>query len=170
MSVKLFKDQYAWIRMTRENTFRCCELVQDEEYRQELNGFGWASIRDLHVHVAECYQNWLAVFGLKEAMTIVTPEDVENVNDMRRVFSTIDSLVARFLEEFDGQNETHICGKVPWQKEEESLSVLWLYTHTTTHEFHHKGQIVSMIRQLGYTPIDTDLLIPDDVETYFSKK
>ncbi|MFI5159066.1 MAG: DinB family protein [Sphingobacteriales bacterium] len=33
-----------------------------------------------------------------------------------------------------------------------------LFTHVTTHEFHHKGQVVSMSRQLGYTPVDTDVI------------
>ncbi|MCU5378655.1 hypothetical protein OCA08_16075 [Bacillus cereus] len=42
--------------------------------------------------------------------------------------------------------------KEPW-----STTPLWLLTHTETHEFHHKGQIVSMARHLGYNPPDTDL-------------
>ncbi|MFP3360862.1 DinB family protein, partial [Planococcus sp. SIMBA_143] len=36
----------------------------------------------------------------------------------------------------------------------------WLYTHTATHEFHHKGQIVKIGRKLGYIPPDTDLIEP----------
>jgi uncharacterized damage-inducible protein DinB len=33
-----------------------------------------------------------------------------------------------------------------------------LFTHTITHEFHHKGQILTLSRQLGYTPVDTDIM------------
>ena len=33
-------------------------------------------------------------------------------------------------------------------KEPLSTTPLWLLTHTETHEFHHKGQIVSMARHL----------------------
>nr|WP_242021046.1 DinB family protein [Cytobacillus oceanisediminis] len=30
--------------------------------------------------------------------------------------------------------------------------------HTVTHEYHHKGQIMAMSRQLGYEPPNTDVL------------
>jgi uncharacterized damage-inducible protein DinB len=30
-----------------------------------------------------------------------------------------------------------------------------------THEFHHKGQIVKIGRQLGYNPPETDLVEPE---------
>ncbi|HEO8418505.1 TPA: hypothetical protein VBX77_000466 [Yersinia enterocolitica] len=30
--------------------------------------------------------------------------------------------------------------------------------HSITHEFHHKGQIVAMLRSLGYIPKNTDIL------------
>ena len=33
-----------------------------------------------------------------------------------------------------------------------------LFTHVITHEFHHQGQILPMSRQLGYIPVDTDVM------------
>ncbi|SIQ72385.1 DinB family protein [Priestia flexa] len=34
-----------------------------------------------------------------------------------------------------------------------------LLIHSITHEFHHEGQIVIMLRLLGYTPENTDILV-----------
>lgn len=31
-------------------------------------------------------------------------------------------------------------------------------THVMTHEFHHKGKIMTMGRMLGYTPPDADVI------------
>ncbi|MBR7794935.1 hypothetical protein GT022_02615 [Agaribacter marinus] len=53
-----------------------------------------------------------------------------------------------------------MSGPVSWQDEEEELTPLWHFTHAATHEFHYKGQIVSMLRQLEYTSDDTDLIKP----------
>ncbi|ASK60768.1 damage-inducible protein DinB [Virgibacillus phasianinus] len=153
-------NQYDLIRLTREKLFQYCETLSIEDYTHEHDNFGWGSIRNLHVHVAECYQSWLANFGLKKGLTLVTPELVRDVQDMRRIFEKVDKLVYEFLEKFDGQWDLGITGPVSWQDEEEELTTLWLYTHVITHEFHHKGQIVSMSRQLGYTPDDTDLIEP----------
>ena len=33
-----------------------------------------------------------------------------------------------------------------------------LFSHVITHEFHHKGQILSVSRHLGYLPVDTDIM------------
>ncbi len=33
-----------------------------------------------------------------------------------------------------------------------------LFTHVITHEFHHKGQVLSLSRHLGYIPVDTDII------------
>jgi len=40
---------------------------------------------------------------------------------------------------------------------EVTATPLQLFTHVLTHEFHHKGQIMTMCRILGYTPVETDV-------------
>ncbi|RZK68975.1 MAG: hypothetical protein EOO92_22520, partial [Pedobacter sp.] len=37
-------------------------------------------------------------------------------------------------------------------------TVTSLFTHVITHEFHHKGQIMSMMRLIGYIPPDADII------------
>ena len=130
-----------------------------------MEGFGWGSIRDTHIHVTQCYQHWLSRFGLKETDNRMQTEGINTIEDMRRLFKEVDQLVNSFLETFESKYDYKIKGQV--SGEEEELTVLRLMTHTITHEFHHKGQIVSMARQLGYTPHDTDLLTPADIKKYF---
>ncbi|EAO54139.1 hypothetical protein RBTH_08368 [Bacillus thuringiensis serovar israelensis ATCC 35646] len=67
----------------------------------------------------------------------------------------VDENVQRFLDEYYDRWLENIANEVKWQKEPWSTTPLWLLTHTETHEFHHKGQIVSMARYLGYTPPDS---------------
>lgn len=155
--------QYDWIRSTREKLFQYCETLTTEDYTCEIDKFGWGSIRNLHVHVAGCYQSWLGNFALKKGITRITPDQANNVQDMRQVFDKVNDLVYEFLDEFEGKWEHSIIGPVSWQDDEEELTILWLYTHVVTHEFHHKGQIVSMGRQLGYAPDNTDLIEPGNL-------
>lgn len=161
--MNLLKSQYDLIKYTREQLFQFCEMLNHDDYVKEIEGFGWGSVRNLHAHVAECYQSWLGNFGMKKGITPVNPQSVNDVSDMREVFKEIDTLVYSFLDEYEGEYEYKLTGRVPWQEDNEELSVLWLFTQTTTHEFHHKGQIVSLARQLGYIPSDTDLLTPTDI-------
>ncbi|RTR34058.1 DUF664 domain-containing protein [Robertmurraya yapensis] len=155
----LFINQYTWIQKTRELLFRYCETMSPEDYVKELDSFGGDSILSLHAHVADCYRVWLGTRALGKSLRAIRPDSINNVQEMCEVYSKTDELVHEFLREFNGKWEQN----VPVTFENGSrveFTALWLFTHTITHEFHHKGQIVKIGRQLGYIPPDTDLIAP----------
>ncbi|WP_409292798.1 DinB family protein [Peribacillus sp. SCS-37] len=153
----LFVSQYEWIRRTRELLFRYCETMSPSAYVEELDAFGGDSIRSLHAHVADCYRVWLGRRALDKSLPEITPDSINSVHEMREVFRKTDDLVHDFLNEFQGKWDNTV--QVSFEEGGSAkISSLWLYTHTITHEFHHKGQIVKLGRQLGYIPPDTDLI------------
>ncbi|MEQ2529438.1 DinB family protein [Bacillaceae bacterium CLA-AA-H227] len=157
--MELFATQYTWIQKSRELLFRYCETMSPEDYVKEHDSFGGDSILSLHAHVADCYRVWLGTRALGKSLTAIRPDSINNVQEMRKVYSQTDELVYEFLREFNGKWEQ----SVPVTFENGSrveFTALWLFTHTITHEFHHKGQIVKIGRQLGYIPPDTDLIDP----------
>jgi uncharacterized damage-inducible protein DinB len=152
---------YDLIRRTREVLFTYCETLPLEVYTGERPGVSHGSIRDIHLHVANCYRRWLATFGdgnpdlsWRSTPTSACPD----VTAMRQTFAEVDALVGQFLESYRADINAQITGRVSWQPEPLTLSALWLFTHTTTHEFHHKGQIVLFGREAGYPAPDTDLV------------
>ena len=153
----VFLTQYDWIKRTRESLFRYCETLPPSDYVKELDNLGGDSIRNLHAHVADCYRVWLGSRALGQSLQKITPETVNNVKEMREVFRNTDSMVDEFLNKFKGKwnHAIHVSFN---SGDSAEITALWLFTHTITHEFHHKGQIVKIGRQLGYLPPDTDLL------------
>lgn len=153
----VFVSQYEWIQRTRESLFRYCETMSPLDYVKELETFGGDSIRSLHAHVADCYRVWLGSRALGKSLPKITPDSINSVQEMREVFRKTDDLVHEFLNEFIGKWDNVV--QVSFEEGGSAkISSLWLFTHTITHEFHHKGQIVKIGRQLGYIPPDTDLI------------
>jgi uncharacterized damage-inducible protein DinB len=153
----VFVSQYEWIRRTRESLFRYCETVSPSDYVKELETFGGDSILSLHAHVADCYRVWLGSRALGKSLPKITLDSINSVQEMREVFRKTDDLVHEFLNEFIGKWDNTV--QVSFEDGGSAkISSLWLFTHTITHEFHHKGQIVKIGRQLGYIPPDTDLI------------
>jgi uncharacterized damage-inducible protein DinB len=70
----------------------------------------------------------------------------------------VDIHVDAFLKVFDGQWEKSISGKPPQKPQYMETTPLALFTHAISHEFHHKGQIMTMGRILGNIPPDTDII------------
>ncbi|MCD7034133.1 DinB family protein [Metabacillus sp. GX 13764] len=155
--MEVFASQYHWIKRTREALFTYCETLPQEDYVKEVENFAGDSIRNLHAHVADCYLTWLGIRALGKPISHVQPEAVHTVQDMREVFKETDALVHEFLNEFQGNWEEAVPVSFA-NGDKAKITPLWLFTHTTTHEFHHKGQIVKIGRQLGYVPPDTDLI------------
>lgn len=153
-----FKNQYELVRRTREALFAYCEEFSTSDYIQQDDSAAGASIRNLHVHVADCYETWLGRRALKKQISRVNPEQITSVKEVRHIFQDVDELVDEFIDAFERDWEKPI--QVQWNNQTLSPTPLWLFTHTVTHEFHHKGQIVKIGRQLGYIPPDTDLVIP----------
>ncbi|CDQ41313.1 MULTISPECIES: DinB family protein [Virgibacillus] len=162
----LIKEQYDWVRMTREKLFDFLENISVKDFQTELEDFGWGSMKHAHLHAAMCYHAWLEGFAWKREVKHVSPEQITKPADMKTVFTEVDQLVYEFIKSSKGRWNTKIAGTVPWHEEEVEFTNLWLVTHIMTHEFHHKGQIVSMGRKLGYVPTDTDLIDPVEINQY----
>lgn len=153
----LFK-QYELICERRETLFKFCESIQQPHFVKSIESFGSHSMCYLTVHIVNTYTFWIAHFADIDKQTFVAADQVKNVSDVRQLFAGTNHIVNLFLEKYQPDYEAAIVNKVPMREFEVSLTPLQLFTHVITHEYHHKGQILSMSRQLGYTPVDTDII------------
>ncbi|KAA0546928.1 damage-inducible protein DinB [Bacillus sp. BGMRC 2118] len=156
------KVQYDYIRKTRGVLLSFLEQLPRHILHEAVSNFGNGSIINTHIHVADCYQYWLGTFGLRiEGLNFATPQEIDHadVNWVRERFEQVDLIADTFIEAYCTDWTMNLSGSVNWQTEPWTTTPLWLLTHAETHEFHHKGQIVTMARHLGFEPPDTDLAV-----------
>lgn len=163
--MEVLKQQYDFIKVTRQTLFTFLEEIPAQQLHETVHGFGRSSILRTHIHAADCYRYWLGSFAAgqkRRDFAFTSDEEIEHatVITAREKFELVDDIVERFLTEFQSRWFERIANEVKWQEEPWVTTPLWLLTHAETHEFHHKGQIVSMARILGYAPPDTDLAEP----------
>ncbi|ELR72989.1 hypothetical protein C900_00491 [Fulvivirga imtechensis AK7] len=150
-----FHQQYELIRGSREVVFDYCERLIPQHFVEEINQQG-ASLRHLQVHIANVYIHWLANFSMKKNTPYFDVESIKDITSVRQVFTKVDKLVAEFLRQFP-EGDTCISGVLPGRDKME-FGALTVFTHVVTHEFHHKGQMMTMLRHLGYPPPDADVI------------
>ncbi|MBL7698978.1 MAG: DinB family protein [Chitinophagaceae bacterium] len=149
--------QYELVRESRSVLFDYCDTVKPEHFVQEVPGFGsGGSMRSLLTHVANSYQHWTAVHCFKESPVRITAETVSTVTESRDLYNRIDQLVYRLIESYKRNYDEEISGLT--QGRLFIASPFRVFLHVITHEYHHKGQILSISRHLGYIPVDTDVL------------
>jgi uncharacterized damage-inducible protein DinB len=152
----LFSRQYELLGGARDVLLDYCETLAPADFTRELPGFGRGSIRNLLVHTVNTYRYWLELFARNQPVAFAEPAAVREAAEARRLFAHADAAVAAFIGFFRDGYDTPITGQLRGQTV--TATPTTLFTHVITHEFHHKGQILSMGRHLGYLPPDTDVL------------
>lgn len=154
---ELLEAQYKLVQGSRNVLLEYCSSVTPDHFVAENTGFGrGGSMRNLLVHIGNTYQYWLGAHALEQKMTYPSYESIATVQQSREYYVLIDALVRKFLEHFEGSYIRPVSGEQNGQII--IATPLEVFTHVCTHEFHHKGQILSISRQLGYTPVDTDIM------------
>jgi uncharacterized damage-inducible protein DinB len=154
---ELLLDQYELVKSARGALFAYCATTR-EDFFKPVTAFNNNSIRDLLVHIANTYISWLDNFGLDGSRTFFSSEEVQTLYQIKTIMDGIDLIVNDFLEKYSGDYQSAITKYIARKGITLTLSPLQLFTHVITHEFHHKGQILTMGRLLGYTPVDTDII------------
>ena len=158
----VYQNEYEWVRQTRGVLLDFCSELDPDDFTRQ-NGFGFQSVRDTLVHMADCYNAWLGSFVLlKTKKPLTSKEDLLELglDEIKVRFEQVDSYVNEVFKVLKDQLDEPIQRQIPWREGGAPISMTpsKLLMHTITHEFHHKGQVMAMARQMGYEPPNTDVL------------
>jgi uncharacterized damage-inducible protein DinB len=152
----LLIQQYGLVTNARAALLTYCGQISEEDFLTNASSFGRGSIRNLLVHIANVYEFWLLRNVLKINTDIRDFNSVKNIADCTTYFESVNETVTNFVREFKGRYHEEFSVKLGDRLL--TITPIQVFTHVITHEFHHKGQILSLSRHLGYTPIDTDVI------------
>ena len=123
---------------------------------RELAGFGQPTLRDQIVHVLSTEVGW--VRGLQFLpFQSRNPATLTTIDALREMQKDVMAETVAYLESLsDDQLNTELdrC-EAGWVGPPRPPGFIVL--HVITHAFHHKGQIVAMMRLLGCPAPDTDM-------------
>ncbi len=137
---------------------RHISTVPDESLRRSIPGFGHPSVWKQLVHILTCEEGW--VHDLRnEPFPGGQEEDCPTMQALLAAKTRIRDTTRTYL---DGLTEEQLNTTLPERPADwggELRSPAFILLHVITHAFHHKGQVVAMLRILGHPAPDTDLQI-----------
>ena len=151
-----FQLQYEFVKSSRKVLLEYCETLSDKDFLIENSSFGRGSVRNLLVHIGNTYEFWIGRHSLNKDIKFTEYNSVKSVMEAKDFFSGIDSLLEEFVNTYSEKYMVDI--EINTNDKIILANPLKLFTHVITHEFHHKGQILSLSRHLGYVPVDTDII------------
>jgi uncharacterized damage-inducible protein DinB len=119
-------------------------------------GVGQGSIRNILVHLANTEAYWVSLLK-DEKEQWLDHEDFASVSSLIRPWERIESRTREFLRTLDEKNLQHVKS-IRWADRTVSFTTAKALVHLATHETHHRGLLVGLLRQLGYTPPEVNML------------
>jgi uncharacterized damage-inducible protein DinB len=131
-------------------------VVPDDLHHKPIPGFGHPSIWKQLVHILTCEEGWVHDLQYK-AFSGWHDEDCPAMTALQASKDRIREATRTYLRGLTEEQLNTTLAKRPVDWGGELRSPAFILLHVITHAFHHKGQVVAMLRILGYPAPDTDL-------------
>lgn len=125
-----------------------CQLPPEEFDRDLRTSFG--SIRGTLVHLLNSERVWLLNWQGKSRPVLVQPEDFVDAPALAAAFPALEGEQRTF---FDGLTDEALRSRC--RVNDRHYVLAHLVQHMMSHSQYHRGQVASLLRQLGHAPPNT---------------
>jgi len=142
----------------RNRMLDAVELLPEEQFTKEVGG-SFGSVRNTIVHTYSAEHIWLSRWTGESPTGMLAPDNFSNAASVRSAWTDLEAKLRGFFETLDEQGIQRVI-HYKTLAGVESSSVLWqMLQHVVNHASYHRGQVTTMLRQLGATPPKgTDLI------------
>jgi uncharacterized damage-inducible protein DinB len=150
------------INMLLEHNIACRQPLLDILGRMSKDditahlGKGIGSIREILVHIMNTEIHWISVLSGMDP-DVLEPGDFGDITTISKVWRRIERETREFVEDQTEQTLQHVKS-VQMEDELVSFTVGKALLHLLTHEIHHRGLLVGLIRYLGYSPPNVSMM------------
>jgi uncharacterized damage-inducible protein DinB len=139
----------------RDPLFQALEKLDSEEFLKPI-GAGKGSVRDILIHIMNTERFWIAF--LKDIKTEMSkPESFQDIESIRDAWSGVSVDTEEFIKNL-AEDQLHHVKSVKSGNHMISFTVAKALLHMATHETHHRGFLIGLIRQQGLEPPDVNML------------
>jgi uncharacterized damage-inducible protein DinB len=158
MNTSDVRTLYTYNQWANHRILDACRPLDPTALTRNLgNSFG--SIRDTLAHIMWAEWLWLERWQHRSPKNRSFPEALPDIAAIERRWEEIDSGQQKFLE---GLNDHLLDERIAYENfrdERWEYSLAQMMQHLMNHSTYHRGQIVTLLRQLGSKAISTDYLL-----------
>ena len=147
-------DYHYW---ARDRALAAAEALSSEQFTRDM-GSSFRSVRDTLAHIYAAEWAWHARW-LGQSPTAPPAMEFPDVASIRAKWAALESDVRAFLESL-GENGLDRVFDYKMIDGRPGSSVFWhMLQHVVNHATYHRGQVTTMLRQLGAAPPESMDLI-----------
>jgi uncharacterized damage-inducible protein DinB len=148
---------FGYNKWANDRTLQSIATLDDEQITRNL-GTSFPSIRDTAAHIASAEWVWLRRWKGDSPASHPAWAKGGPMDGVSAKFAEIEAERAEWLARLTAADlERHVPFRL-FNGTEDTQPLLAQLLHLVNHSTYHRGQIAGMIRQVGGTPIATDLI------------
>jgi uncharacterized damage-inducible protein DinB len=147
---------YEYNRWANGRTLEAAEKLDLSAFVKDLKN-SFPSVRDTLAHILGAEWIWLRRWHGEFPAKLLGASEFSTVAALRERFSAVDRERSAFLQGLDEARLAQPLGYKDLAGNSYSLPLIASLHHVANHGTYHRGQITTMLRQLGATPIGTDM-------------
>ena len=141
---KLF-TYYYW---ARDEQLKSCEALSDEQWTRDI-GNSFASVRDTFHHILIAEWAWNQRWRGGSLENVPNPKDVPTVAALRERWQPFEVETKKFLDDLREDRLNDTVTFMNMQGKQNTCALWETFYHLLNHQSYHRGQITTMLRQLG---------------------
>jgi uncharacterized damage-inducible protein DinB len=158
MRVADMERLYDYSYWANQRLFQVVTQLTPEQFTQHVSG-SYGSIRNALVHVLSAEWGWLDRCGGHARGPKLDPDDYSTVESVVDTWQRVEGYVREFLASLQDDDLARPIEFAIGAGPTHTIPMGDLLQHSIVHAVHHRGQVALILRELGYTPGNFDLLI-----------
>jgi uncharacterized damage-inducible protein DinB len=158
MNKEDFRVLYDFNAWANQRTLDSCAALSPEQFTRDL-GSSFPSVRDTLAHIYGAEWMWFERWCRRTPAALPTPADFPDLDSVRHGLAAIDRNLIDYVASLTEEDVQRVLEFKTFTSGTISQPLWQCLQHVANHSTYHRGQIATMLRQLGAKAASTDLVV-----------
>ena len=149
---------FAYNAWANNRIFDALARLPEEDYRRDLKS-SHGGIHGALTHIVGAEKVWFSRWTGKTEAALLKPVEVQSLQDLRAIWEKVAAGTAKYAGRLTEEMMEEDFEYTNTRGERFKHPLLHSLLHVVNHSSYHRGQITSMMRQVGTEPVNTDLIM-----------
>ncbi len=154
---------YEYNRWANARLLDAASKLTPEQYSRDLQS-SHRSVRDTVAHILAAEWIWLERWRGVSPNALLNPSDFPTVESLEKRWAVVEGDYAEFINGVTDGSLATVIAYTNTRGEEWAYPLGQMLQHVMNHSSYHRGQVTTMLRQLGAQVNPVDLLVFMDVK------
>jgi len=157
MDVAYIRTLFAYDRWANSRMLSAVGKLREEQLRRDMSS-SHRSVRDTLVHILSAERVWLARWRGSPPVVHLDPSKFPSVAALGAGWEEMERNMGVWLSSLTDEQVQGVVSYSTFAGQPQAQPLWQQMAHVANHSTYHRGQVTTMLRQLGAEPVVTDLI------------